>query len=258
MKLKQAIQKTSALLEKITVSDLMAYKRRNLGFRKTIVVDKEKNLTDLFDILKSNNLSAVCVVDQEPSKSKFVGMASILDILSWSIFQKVFEDSVKTDKDWLSEWIYGWQFDKSDYFRFTKVKDIMCMTKESSDARYIDSRESLLTLINLFTGSSQSHHILAVDETSEKNGPLEVTSTSMVITQTDLVHFMYDELKKNRSACLNEIFNLPISKASFLHFYVGSEIDPAQPILNKPLKPHVISCSLDTPSLAVFRYSDLI
>jgi hypothetical protein len=72
----------SNMIDKWTVSDVLAFKRRSFGFQELVSVDQESSIESILLILHKRKILAAAVYSEDdPSFKKFVGFLSIKDIL---------------------------------------------------------------------------------------------------------------------------------------------------------------------------------
>ncbi|KAJ3387832.1 hypothetical protein HDU92_001784, partial [Lobulomyces angularis] len=208
-----ALSPLSSKLSKIKIQDLINKKNKVL-----ISINEDASIEKALELLQKYDILALPVYKWNLDKVKeFIGIISIYDILANTVFQKFFDliDKCENSLDNLSFKTYLQVVKEEDLFFNIKVKNILGCTYESQESWVLHSSESLTNLLEMFTKNNY-HRILIFDdekfENSEKNELNETAEFYTILTQTDIINFIFSN-KSNfdlSSAEYDRIFNKEI------------------------------------------------
>lgn len=198
-----SVQKVYETLQKVPISQLIQHKRSTRGFSSLVAVHESTPLSDALSTLKTANILAVpvyMVPPNEPSGKVFTGIVSVSDILAWTVFQKMFDDMTKVEKDVESEFqnYLDTIQEETEFFK-TRVGDLVGRSRESSESWTLHSGDPVSALLQMMT-TAQYHRVLIIDDealgasTVDDDGGVNVPpsgSSLVMVTQTDLIQYLH-------------------------------------------------------------------
>ncbi|KAJ3294666.1 hypothetical protein HDU79_010624 [Rhizoclosmatium sp. JEL0117] len=238
-------------LNAIPISTLLAHKRARSPDNSLalVSVDEATPLRDVLEIMAEKNIQAVPVYKLEPSneggrgEKRFTGIVSIYDVLAWTVFQKLFDDLEElntgsqtgtTSKRFLD-------LDKeADLYFSTPVETLVGFTAESSCSWSLHSTEPLTSLLQMIT-TPPYHRMLIVDVDravqsvtfDEDDVPHGGDACIVMVTQTDLLQFIYDYRDSINEISFNNLLRAPIEQVELfakenLRSLRNMDVDPNQ------------------------------
>ncbi|KAJ3320162.1 hypothetical protein HDV06_005639 [Boothiomyces sp. JEL0866] len=233
------------VLDTFSISHVIKFKSSN-GSRAIIDVNESTPLAEVLHTLKENNILAVPIYRTSPDYSAkiYTGIVSVHDILSFAYFQQIFDKDTIVSKDELSAAVNN--FVKKQFFE-SPVKSIL-RRREEPVPFIFSSTDSITNLIKAFTVGGH-HRVLVVDSdimVDSLVGPIPTSSTLSIISQMDLVNYLYaSDIDKTKlpPEFIQNIFTLPLSETH----------SPAK----KKVGESVIAINSFQPALAAFNIMHL-
>ncbi|KAI8894388.1 hypothetical protein BC833DRAFT_568401 [Globomyces pollinis-pini] len=222
MKFKEVVSisvKANDLLKETRISTLLEHKRK-VGFHPLVSLNENTSIREaLVLLLEKNILAAPIFKIVEKEEKVYTGIMSIYDILSFSVFQKIFDSNVVD----LNENKFIDQVDQlqaSDFFH-SPIKKLLGANNDSTSPWIVNSTDPLTSLLSLFTTHKQ-HRALVIDSDilfSSVFGPIPPSASLRIVTQTDLVKFLYESRIGGTTLAMDYIeplFNLNYKQVSKL------------------------------------------
>jgi CBS domain-containing protein len=230
-------------LEQFPVSLVIDHKNQD-NKRAIVSVHESKPLSEVLAIMAKENILSIPIfkATSDLSGKVFTGIVSVHDILSFGYFQEIFDRDTLVNKDDLNTAMNN--FKKTVFFS-TSVKHVLERREEPVPA-IMSSSDSISTLLKLFT-KGKHHRVLVVRSDiliDSPVGPLPADSSLHIISQMDLVKFLYATvLDKTRipSELVKNIFLLPLSEVK----------------TSSPKSGHVVAMLDYQPTLAGFNIMHL-
>ncbi|KAJ3025418.1 UNVERIFIED_CONTAM: hypothetical protein HDU68_007185 [Siphonaria sp. JEL0065] len=200
-----ASKEVYSALNHIPISTLLAHKRsRQTSTSLPLVsVKQDTPLRDVLKLMAEKHLLAVPVyVESEDLKQKkFTGIVSIMDVLAWTVFQKLFDDleALNTTAETGTQAKKFSDLDtEADVYFSTPVSNLVGYTAESSMSWTLHSTEPVSSLLQMIT-TPPYHRMLIVDVDEavknvtfdDEDVPHGSDGCVVMVTQTDLLHFLF-------------------------------------------------------------------
>ncbi|KAJ3271444.1 hypothetical protein HDV01_006650 [Terramyces sp. JEL0728] len=200
------------VLDTFSISHLIKFKNSS-GARAIVDVNESTPLSEVLQTLKDNNILAVPIYRTSPDYSAkiYTGIVSVHDILSFAYFQQIFDKDTIISKDEMSAAVNS--FVKKQFFE-SPVKNIL-RRREEPVPFIFSSTDSITNLVKAFTIGGH-HRVLVVDSdimVDSLVGPIPTSSTLSIISQMDLVNYLYaSDVDKTKlpPEFIRNIFTLPL------------------------------------------------
>jgi CBS domain-containing protein len=201
-------------LEQFPVSLVLDYKNQE-GKRAIVSVHESTPLSDVLSVMAKENILSVPIfkATTDLSGKIFTGIVSVHDILSFGYFQEIFDRETLVSKNDLQNAMNN--FKKTVFFS-TPVKQVLERREEPIPA-IMSSTDTISTLIKLFT-RGKHHRVLVVRSDiliDSPVGPLPADSSLHIVSQMDLVKFLYatcQDRTRIPSELVKNLFSLPLAE----------------------------------------------
>ncbi|KAI8894676.1 hypothetical protein BC833DRAFT_604014 [Globomyces pollinis-pini] len=227
-----AAKKSYELFKETPVKELLEFKRSK-GFAPLVDFQENTSIRDVLKALSIKNILAAPVYRQSNEDGKtYIGIISVYDILSFSVFQEIFESEEEFNERNLFDFVE--RMEAKEFFN-TPIKQVLGSSLESTAPWIAYSTDSLATLLGLFTTAKQ-HRVIVIDSDvllASINGPVPPTAAVTILTQTDFVRFFYESRSGNTS--------LP---SSLIEPFLDVQIKQVADLLKQQQKP--VIAMLDT------------
>ncbi|KAI8898944.1 hypothetical protein BC833DRAFT_619862 [Globomyces pollinis-pini] len=202
------------LLDQMPITYVIQNKHIVQGSIKPLIEVKENEpLGKVLELLRKENILAVPVyrVAGDSGLKSYCGIVSVYDLLVGTVFQNMFHGDEDSD-----DMIVDIDYAKEEFNWYsTPIKDLIGTTFESTDTWILNSKDTIANLLCLFSNGNH-HRVLVWDDTTRN-----VSSNVIILTQTDLISYLWNELKMGVNellkSSLKTLFRLPVSRASLLH-----------------------------------------
>ncbi|KAI9190802.1 uncharacterized protein BJ171DRAFT_46635 [Polychytrium aggregatum] len=257
-----ADQAAAVVLKKLhhhPIKKLLEHRRTYRPYHPLISIHESTTLGDVLRTLSDHAILAVPVYsipEEEPTGKQFTGIISVYDILAWTVFQKMF-DGLHVSKPSASIDLASFQRiqkEQAHYFD-TPVKVLVGMTSESVDSWTLHSSDPISSLVQMFA-TGRYHRCLVIDEDAlvasallDDDGPGPTApptgSSITMITQTDVIRYLYDMRSSIDVSAVETIFSLHASQVE--------ELQKRQEDNKKSNGRRVVAVPQNVSALAAFR-----
>jgi CBS domain-containing protein len=154
-------------LTQCKIASVIAHRRHTTVCRPLISVHQDTSLVSVLLLLKEEGILSVPVYEQAlDSGKRFIGIVSLYDILSYTVFQRFFDDLEKEQMKGMDFKSQLEVLEKENVYFSTTVKTLIGQTSESLTSWFLKSSDSVSRLIALMTEAGY-HRILVLDEEAE-------------------------------------------------------------------------------------------
>jgi CBS-domain-containing membrane protein len=188
-----ASKKLSQALSQIPIQDLLKHKR-NSSFAPLQAFDEATPIKDVLFQLQQSQILACPVFRMDSGEKMYTGIVSVYDILSFAVFEEIFDSSREFSESNLFDYLN--RIDVDEFFS-TPVSKVIGASQESASPWIVYSTDNLDDLTKLFTTSKQ-HRVLVVDSdilVASLVGPIPPTASLSIVTQSDLIRYIFDSKK---------------------------------------------------------------
>jgi CBS domain-containing protein len=219
-------KKLSTALKEIPIQDLLKHKRQH-SFAPLVAFDESISIKELLTQLQKAQILACPVYRIHGSEKMYTGIVSVYDILSFAVFEEIFDSQQEFIETNLFDYLN--RIDPEEFFS-TPVAKIIGASRESASPWIVYSTDNLDGLTRLFTESKQ-HRVLVVDSdilVASLVGPIPPTASLSVVTQTDLIRYLYDSqrgMTKLDAGLLEPVLDVTV------HDLIQATKHPKQPIV---------------------------
>lgn len=209
----------SITLQATHISNVVAHKRSLRGSNMILSLHESTTLAVVLTELATANILSVPIykTSGDMASKVFTGIVSVTEILSYAFFQDIFEEASieeEHENDSLN------RFKLQTFFNSPIVRVLQARPEEPVPI-VLTSSDSLYTLLTLFV--SGHHRVLVLSseimiETSY--GPVPVESSLTIISQLDIMQFLYDsslDLTSFPSEFLLEVFMKRVDEVKEKH-----------------------------------------
>ncbi|KAJ3117028.1 hypothetical protein HK100_000904 [Physocladia obscura] len=264
------IKSIRAALDAIPISTLIAHLRSRQpdSLPLTLIsVHENTPLSQVLRVLSENNILAVPVyrdsVDFQAEKV-FTGIVSIYDVLAYTVFQKLFNDLENLETEVTSSSFQNVDKEAAEFFS-TSVSVLLGQTAESAMSWTLHSSEPCSVLLQMIT-TPPYHRILVIDDDEairrvifdEEDVPQNTTGCVLMITQRDLLEFIYTYRDTIQPSAVSHVLTTPVATIEYIAKQYSSHHNNQQDDANQIAsalfqKPHVIKVPAECTALAAFR-----
>ncbi|KAJ3080419.1 hypothetical protein HK102_003074, partial [Quaeritorhiza haematococci] len=252
-------------LQHTLITDLLLHRqqRKRLKTMYPTIIDiyEEATLKEAITIMNRYRLLALPVYryEADPLEQQYIGIVTLADILSFTVFQKVFDD---LDLYHLDASVYDPRIgrcvdesasfeqylrtlDDQERFANTQVRDLCGLTAESAAFTTLSSKD---TLANLLLTFGHVHRAIVRDPENPNNVAM--------ISQTDLVDFVLEMAHMEDKLHLQEILSTTVDYVAeycFKRHHGSSQVDSDA---NQPVqlqRPAVIEVPYNYTAISAFR-----
>ncbi|KAI8929654.1 hypothetical protein BC831DRAFT_258032 [Entophlyctis helioformis] len=212
-------------LDKTPIAQVIKHMRRIKGpaaVSPLIAVHEDTSLASVLATMRDADILAVPVfrvLPEEPSGRMYTGIISVYDILAATVFQRMFDDMEVSKVYDMSEpefQKYLRLMEEEQTYFATRVGSLIGTTRESAESWTLHSSDPISSLLQMLTTAGY-HRILVIDDDvvsasaaddDVEGGPNVMPSGSAVrlLTQTDLVRYLFDALATIRMADVDPAF----------------------------------------------------
>jgi CBS domain-containing protein len=224
--LSHVTKKISQVLREIPIQDLLKHKRQQ-SFAPLIAFDESTTIKELLAKLDEHQIVACPVYRFDGKEKMYTGIVSVYDIMSFAVFEEIFDSQHEFNAMNLFDYLN--RIDVDEFFA-TPVSKVIGSSSESASPWIVYSTDNLDDLTRLFTESKQ-HRVLVVDSdilVASLVGPIPPTASLTIITQSDLVKYLYDSkrgITKLPADLIEPIFDITVKELN------QATKNPHQPII---------------------------
>jgi CBS-domain-containing membrane protein len=183
-------KKLSNFLKNIPVHDVLKHKKAT-SFKPLVSFDEGTRLDIVLKQLKSEQILSCPIFKLQDNEKMYIGIISVFDILSYAIFEEIFDSQQEFSQANLFDFIN--RIDSDDFFA-TPVGKLIGASKESANPWILYSTDSIADLVHIFTASKQ-HRALVIDSDiliASLVGPIPPTASLSILSQSDLIRYLVD------------------------------------------------------------------